>query len=169
MNALSCCRKAFSDKNGEVIKTERGKGYRFIGEIANGTAELAVDDSQVQKPVAVPSTQAKVILNSSERAPSKFISRKSFNVKWLSIYAIGSVISLILGHEVKISLIDSLLLGKTESYSLVRYDSCTYKGKVDNIKLGSATVVTLKGISIAINGDFKSVSFPSSLTESYCE
>ncbi|ELR64386.1 cholera toxin transcriptional activator [Photobacterium marinum] len=33
MNSVSICRKAFEDKKGEVIRTERGVGYRFVAQV----------------------------------------------------------------------------------------------------------------------------------------
>ncbi|MCW8329209.1 winged helix-turn-helix domain-containing protein [Photobacterium sp. SDRW27] len=33
MNSVSICRKAFEDKKGDVIRTERGVGYRFVAQV----------------------------------------------------------------------------------------------------------------------------------------
>jgi len=167
MNALSYCRKAFSDKNGEVIKTERGKGYRFVGVVdtesidnneGEGSAQPSLNTGQVL-------SQANGASNQPNHVRAGFDFQSMFNKKWLFAYLIGSVVSLTLGFYIH----EYLASKKVEDYSLVQYDSCTYEGKESTIKLGPSTVVTRNDVSIAINDKLTSVSFPSYLTESFCE
>lgn len=171
MNALSYCRKAFSDKNGEVIKTERGKGYRFVGAVDTESIDIKDGDDSAQ--TSLNTGHALSQANDSSNQPSHvragFDFQSVFNKKWLFVYLVGSIVSLVLGYYIHNFQTERLVAEKAGDYSLVRYDSCIYKGKERTIDLGPSTVVTRKSVSIAINNELTSVSFPSYLTESFCE
>lgn len=163
MNALSYCSKAFGDKSGDVIKTERGKGYRFVGIVDLYSSESESKDE-----------------NEHEGASGKAKSRtralrlnfaELFSAKWILVYVLSGVSCLLLGYSS--SVISKGYLGPQNAVddSYQTYDSCVYKTKNGDMKidLGAADVISTGGISIAINEKLESVSFPSEIVGRYCE
>ncbi|UTV28453.1 winged helix-turn-helix domain-containing protein [Photobacterium atrarenae] len=49
MNSVSVCRKAFEDKKGQVIRTERGVGYRFVAKVETIVEERFPSSENKQK------------------------------------------------------------------------------------------------------------------------
>ncbi|WP_017070333.1 winged helix-turn-helix domain-containing protein [Vibrio crassostreae] len=173
MNALSCCRKAFGDKSGDVIKTERGKGYRFVAVVDAYSTEQTLKEETEQKdesdikpePLREENTE-KTISN------SKYFDVSSlFSGQWIMKYAFSGILCFLLGYYGSAAAKAYRGPKNAEDYSYRIYDSCVYKTKKGDVKidLGSAHVISTGGLSIAINDNLESVSFPSEIVGRFCE
>ncbi|NUW70043.1 winged helix-turn-helix domain-containing protein [Vibrio coralliilyticus] len=154
MNALSYCRKAFDDKYGKVIKTERGKGYRFVGEIDSAQPEQVIEQ-ECLKPI--------------EKDTSSFVGK--LNVRWTIFYIALSGVCFSAGMYASATLKGFKGPDAAKDYSYRVYDSCAYISKSSGNRkdFGRSAVITNDGISIIINEQLESLSFPSNIAEVICE
>lgn len=154
MNALSYCRKAFDDKYGKVIKTERGRGYRFVGEINSPQeASALVEDAGEQ-------VEAK-----KHRLLEKWSTKKA-------VFYLASA-ALFFAAGIYSSVVFKGFTGPdaAKDYSYRIYESCSYVSKSSGNRkdFGRSAVITNDGISIIINEQLESLSFPSKIAEVICE
>lgn len=163
MNALSTCRKAFGEKAGDVIKTERGKGYRFIGYVESLSANEEESDA-----VALSGNQV-----SSEPSNQLLFLGMSFDLckkNWLTYYLASLLISIGLGYLTSFVIASYQENTRSKSFAYDSFEKCLYENPttLEVINLAPAKVVTANGISIAYNERYQAFSFPNTLLEQYC-
>lgn len=169
MNALSTCRKAFDDKNGSVIKTERGKGYRFVGVI-----ESISDANKVKAPTEVKaSTEVDdSIGHLPERRSLTAVGPLIRRIGWskLSAFLCLSSVSLIAGYTVSMYTHTVIQPNKFKGVEYLAFSSCRYQEPWTSqlIDLGASKVVTVDKVSVAYNDRYESFSFPRKHLEIYC-
>ncbi|KJY86560.1 transcriptional regulator [Vibrio neptunius] len=154
MNTLSCCRKAFDDKYGKVIKTERGKGYRFVGKIEQAQPEQVIEP-QYLKP--------------KEKQIASILSK--LNLRWIIFYIALAGVCFAAGVYASSVFKGFTRPGSAKNYSYQIYDSCAYiyASSGNRKDFGRSAVITNDGTSIIINEQLEALSFPSNIAEVLCE
>ncbi|GLT16668.1 hypothetical protein GCM10007938_04440 [Vibrio zhanjiangensis] len=79
MHCISCCRRALEDHSGEVIKTIRGEGYRFVGDIEK---YYPSDDAPTRTGCLVDNGLIRIDMNKHTNTPK---GRVNARIKWLAL------------------------------------------------------------------------------------
>ncbi|MBW3697756.1 transcriptional regulator [Vibrio sp. T187] len=144
MQTISICRKALEDKNGSIIVTERGKGYRFSGDVKEGRAEATQEIEQASEQVETKKSSKTLIIASLIFIASAVASHFTFN-------------------QINKSVNKSELV---ESY----YLTCTLDSdELSFNKLYNVTLYEYKDRKIIIDSEGKSLSFPREFEGVTCE
>ncbi|MDH5933389.1 winged helix-turn-helix domain-containing protein [Vibrio splendidus] len=167
MQTISICRKALEDKSGMIIVTERGKGYRFAGQVTQDK-ERALSKIQSQ-----PKQETKQPENS--KATDSIATENSTTETTAATKKTNSVLALIalfvvtagLSHYL-FSYLDRNSLGE----DLVGQHFISCKIESDEFTFNELFNVTLyeyKGRKIIIDNSGKSLSFPAGFKGVTCE
>ncbi|CAK2502913.1 OmpR/PhoB-type domain-containing protein [Vibrio crassostreae] len=172
MNTLSTCRKAFGDKTGEVIKTERGKGYRFVATVGNKSLDIRTTEEQGNDHAqSVDNAEAAIDLSSERKILTFGFNMHCIESRWVLVYTMLFFLSMLLGYA--LSGVNFIYHGpkQAKDYSFLTFSSCYYEDLVTSkVKiLGPSNVVTVNGVSLAYNETYDSFSFPYKLVDQYCE
>ncbi|MGF1755863.1 winged helix-turn-helix domain-containing protein [Vibrio makurazakiensis] len=143
MQTISLCRKALEDRTGEIIVTERGKGYRFSGDVTEGLK------LEVQKEQEVIIEQ-----NNSPKKNSIYLPIIFFLSVAISYFGISTVQE----NNNKESVLQTYYLSCT-----VEADELTFK------TLYNVTAYEYKDKKLIIDNEGKSLSFPSNFEGVSCE
>ena len=162
MQTISICRKALEDKSGMIIVTERGKGYRFAGQVTQDKEGAlrkiqaqAKQDSQ-QTLEAVPKEEAA----QETTNPAK----KSGNMLTLvGVFIVVALLSHYLFSYLDRNALAESLTGEHFISCKIETDEFTFK------ELYNVTLYEYKGRKIIIDNSGKSLSFPSEFKGVTCE
>ncbi|CAH6809574.1 Transcriptional regulator [Vibrio chagasii] len=162
MQTISICRKALEDKSGMIIVTERGKGYRFAGQVTQDK-EGALRKIQAQ---AKQDSQQTLEVVPKEEATQETTTpaKKSSNV--LTLFGVFTLVA-VLSHYL-FSYLDRNTLA--ESLTGEHFISC--KIETDEFTFNELYNVTLyeyKDRKIIIDNSGNSLSFPSEFKGVTCE
>ncbi|MCF7505526.1 winged helix-turn-helix domain-containing protein [Vibrio sp. L3-7] len=162
MQTISICRKALEDKSGMIIVTERGKGYRFAGQVTQDKQRaLSKIQSQLKQEAQ---QQAENIVKESTTTEKAVHTKKTNNV--LALIALF-VVTTGLSHYL-FSYLDRNSLG--EDLTGQHFISCKIESDEFTFKeLYNVTLYEYKGRKIIIDNSGKSLSFPSEFKGVTCE
>ena len=162
MQTISICRKALEDKSGMIIVTERGKGYRFAGQVTQDK-ERALRKMQAQpKPEVEQPTEASAqdSTTTEQAAPTK----KANNILALiTLFVVTAGLSHYLFSYLDRNSLGEELAGQHFISCKIATDEFTFK------ELYNVTLYEYKGRKIIIDNSGKSLSFPSEFKGVTCE
>ncbi|MEZ8689411.1 transcriptional regulator [Vibrio splendidus] len=172
MQTISICRKALEDKSGMIIVTERGKGYRFSGQVTQDK-ERALRKIQSQPKQETKQPEDSKAIDSI--ATDSIATENSTTEKTAATKKTNSVVALIalfvvtagLSHYL-FSYLDRNSLGE----DLVGQHFISCKIESDEFTFNELFNVTLyeyKGRKIIIDNSGKSLSFPAGFKGVTCE
>lgn len=162
MQTISICRKALEDKSGMIIVTERGKGYRFAGQVTQ-------DKERAQRKIQSQPKQETTQPESNTAPESSTTETLAATKKTNSLLALVAlfVVAAGLSHYL-FSYLDRNSLGE----DLVGQHFISCKIKSDEFTFNELFNVTLyeyKGRKIIIDNSGKSLSFPAGFKGVTCE
>ncbi|CAK2426251.1 winged helix-turn-helix domain-containing protein [Vibrio crassostreae] len=162
MQTISICRKALEDKSGMIIVTERGKGYRFAGQVTQDK-ERALRKIQAQ-----PTQQtAQPTESSIEESPTveKTAPTKKTNhvLALIALFVVTAGLSHYLFAYLNRNSLGEDLTGQHFISCKIETDEFTFN------ELFNVTLYEYKGRKIIIDNSGKSLSFPSEFKGVTCE
>ncbi|WP_286300405.1 winged helix-turn-helix domain-containing protein [Vibrio apostichopi] len=162
MQTISICRKALEDKSGMIIVTERGKGYRFAGQVTQDK-ERALRKMQAQpKPEVEQPTEASVqdSTTTEQAAPTKKANKA---LALIALFVVTAGLSHYLFSYLDRNNLGEELAGQHFISCKIATDEFTFK------ELYNVTLYEYKGRKIIIDNSGKSLSFPSEFKGVTCE
>ncbi|ROO50100.1 winged helix-turn-helix domain-containing protein [Vibrio crassostreae] len=162
MQTISICRKALEDKSGMIIVTERGKGYRFAGQVTQDK-ECALRKIQAQ-----PTQQtAQPTESSIEESPTveKTAPTKKTNhvLALIALFVVTAGLSHYLFAYLNRNSLGEDLTGQHFISCKIETDEFTFN------ELFNVTLYEYKGRKVIIDNSGKSLSFPSEFKGVTCE
>ncbi|CAK2089825.1 hypothetical protein VCRA2112O187_4750001 [Vibrio crassostreae] len=162
MQTISICRKALEDKSGMIIVTERGKGYRFAGQVTQDK-ERALRKIQAQ-----PTQQtAQPTESSIEESPTveKTAPTKKTNhvLALIALFVVTAGLSHYLFAYLNRNSLGEDLTGQHFISCKIETDEFTFN------ELFNVTLYEYKGRKVIIDNSGKSLSFPSEFKGVTCE
>ena len=161
LHSISSCRRGLEDRSGEIIRTERGVGYEFIGTVKKITCLSEVKVSQ-NEPLA--SEQKKTPQADKQRKLSPPKVGSSISYKAASVFAAAIVIGFFGTMLAKELLISSQYVAKT-------YNQCWYEptNNGERIYYQNPTVYQFDELSLMLDEQGRSVSFSNQSGVVNCE
>ncbi|ANW27123.1 hypothetical protein BA953_23680 [Vibrio coralliilyticus] len=155
MNAISNCRKLLDDKSGKIIKTKRGEGYCFVGEVEymHGVESGSKASSNVR-----------MIGNFSSIGLDLLYGSIKPSLLFISLF----LTSLTTMYFIMMSSKESL--ESAEHYLTSTFQKCSFYGKGSIERTYKfPRIYTFNGVSILIDEDFNSISYPTGFGGIHCE
>ncbi|MEZ8641669.1 transcriptional regulator [Vibrio splendidus] len=167
MQTISICRKALEDKSGMIIVTERGKGYRFAGQVTQDKERaLRKIQSQPKQETKQPEDNTATDSIATENSTTEKTPATKTTNSVLALIALF-VVTAGLSHYL-FSYLDRNSLGE----GLVGQHFISCKIESDEFTFNELFNVTLyehKGRKIIIDNSGKSLSFPAGFKGVTCE
>lgn len=167
MQTISICRKALEDKSGMIIVTERGKGYRFAGQVTQDKERaLRKIQSQPKQETNQPEDNTATDSIATENSTTETTTATKTTNSVLALIALF-VVTAGLSHYL-FSYLDRNSLGE----DLVGQHFISCKIESDEFTFNELFNVTLyeyKGRKIIIDNSGKSLSFPAGFKGVTCE
>ncbi|CAK1714916.1 DNA-binding winged helix-turn-helix (wHTH) protein [Vibrio crassostreae] len=162
MQTISICRKALEDKSGMIIVTERGKGYRFAGQVTQDK------ERALRKILAQPTQQtAQPTESSIEESPTveKTAPTKKTNhvLALIALFVVTAGLSHYLFAYLNKNSLGEDLTGQHFISCKIETDEFTFN------ELFNVTLYEYKGQKVIIDNSGKSLSFPSEFKGVTCE
>ncbi|NUW69490.1 winged helix-turn-helix domain-containing protein [Vibrio coralliilyticus] len=160
MNAISNCRKLLSDKSGEIIKTKRGAGYCFSGEVeyVESSPEQDVQDGNKNEDIS----SASIIQSYVVRTIKQDLTYDLLLFILLFISSLFVVSEFINKRANALESADRYLTGT--------YTTCNiFEQGVLKKSYKFPRIYTYNGISILIDESANSISYPENLGGIDCE
>ncbi|QFI38835.1 hypothetical protein FR932_13725 [Moritella marina ATCC 15381] len=156
LHAISNCRKALEDKDTQIIQTQRGKGYAFLGKVSPYSSKQSEDvDSKT--------------LAEAQNTPSNIkvsIQRHFLNTygRYIAAYLMMSGVSFMLWHTF------SSPWASAEHYYIEQFAECAFIDPETETEMifQDVTVYHANGLSLLIDIDDASISYQDDL-EVNCE
>ncbi|OQQ06931.1 transcriptional regulator [Vibrio splendidus] len=162
MQTISICRKALEDKSGMIIVTERGKGYRFAGQVTQDK-ERAL--SKIQSQPKQETTQPKNNTAPESSATETTAATKKTNslLALVTLFVVAAGLSHYLFSYLDRNSLGEDLVGQHFISCKIESDEFTFN------ELFNVTLYEYKGRKIIIDNSGKSLSFPAGFKGVTCE
>ncbi|MCX2757353.1 winged helix-turn-helix domain-containing protein [Vibrio sp. Sgm 22] len=162
MQTISICRKALGDKSGMIIVTERGKGYRFAGQVTQDKQRaLSKIQSQLKQEAQ---QQTESIVKESTTTEKAVHTKKTNNVLALiALFVVTAGLSHYLFSYLDRNGLGEDLVGQHFISCKIESDEFTFN------ELFNVTLYEYKGRKIIIDNSGKSLSFPVGFKGVTCE
>ncbi|CDT77841.1 Cholera toxin transcriptional activator [Vibrio coralliirubri] len=156
MQTISICRKALEDKSGMIIVTERGKGYRFAGQVTQDK-ERAL--RKIQSQPKQETTQPESSTTETTAATKKTNSLLAL----VALFVVAAGLSHYLFSYLDRNSLGEDLVGQHFISCKIESDEFTFN------ELFNVTLYEYKGRKIIIDNSGKSLSFPAGFKGVTCE
>lgn len=156
LHAISNCRKALEDKNTQIIQTQRGKGYVFLGKVSPYSPKQTEESD----------SRAKVETENISSHVNPSTERRFFNVygRYIAVYLMISGASFMLWHTF------SSPWTSAEHYYIEQFAKCAFIDPETEMEMifQDVTIYHANGLSLLIDADDASISYQDEL-EVDCE
>ncbi|UQV23293.1 winged helix-turn-helix domain-containing protein [Vibrio sp. J383] len=167
MQTISICRKALEDKSGMIIVTERGKGYRFAGQVTQDKERaLSKIQSQPKQETKQPedNTTTDSIATENSTTDTTAATKKTNSVVALvALFVVAAGLSHYLFSYLDRNSLGEDLVGQHFISCKIESDEFTFN------ELFNVTLYEYKGRKIIIDNSGKSLSFPAGFKGVTCE
>ena len=167
MQTISICRKALEDKSGMIIVTERGKGYRFAGQVTQDKERaLRKIQSQPKQETNQPedNTATDSIATENSTTETTAATKKTNSVVALvALFVVAAGLSHYLFSYLDRNSLGEDLVGQHFISCKIESDEFTFN------ELFNVTLYEYKGRKIIIDNSGKSLSFPAGFKGVTCE
>ncbi|MEZ8254054.1 transcriptional regulator [Vibrio splendidus] len=167
MQTISICRKALEDKSGMIIVTERGKGYRFAGQVTQDKERaLSKIQSQPKQETKQPEDSKAIDSITTENSTTeKTAATKKTNsvVALIALFVVTAGLSHYLFSYLDRNSLGEGLVGQHFISCRIESDEFTFN------ELFNVTLYEYKGRKIIIDNSGKSLSFPAGFKGVTCE
>ncbi|CAK2520018.1 cholera toxin transcriptional activator [Vibrio crassostreae] len=162
MQTISICRKALEDKSGMIIVTERGKGYRFAGQVTQDKERalrkiLAQSTQQTEQPTESSTEES---ATAEKAVPTK---KTNHVLALIALFVVTAGLSHYLFAYLDRNSLGEDLTGQHFISCTIETDEFTFN------ELFNVTLYEYKGRKIIIDNSGKSLSFPSEFKGVTCE
>ena len=163
MQTISICRKALEDKTGMIIVTERGKGYRFAGQVTQDKERALQKIKRRQESEEAEQQTASSNEENTNAETAAPIDKKNNLLTLIALFIIAAVCSHYLFTYLERNSLGEELIGQHFLSCKIASDEFTFN------ELNNVTLYEHKGRKIIIDNSGKSLSFPSDFTGVTCE
>ncbi|MEZ8116148.1 winged helix-turn-helix domain-containing protein [Vibrio splendidus] len=167
MQTISICRKALEDKSGMIIVTERGKGYRFAGQVTQDKERaLRKIQSQPKQETKQPedNTATDSIATENSTTEKTAATKKTNSVLALiALFVVTAGLSHYFFYYLDRNNLGEDLVGQHFISCKIESDEFTFN------ELFNVTLYEYKGRKIIIDNSGKSLSFPAGFKGVTCE
>ncbi|MEZ8357029.1 transcriptional regulator [Vibrio splendidus] len=167
MQTISICRKALEDKSGMIIVTERGKGYRFAGQVTQDKERaLSKIQSQPKQETEQPedNTATDNIATENSTTEKTAATKKTNSVLALiALFVVTAGLSHYFFSYLDRNSLGEDLVGQHFISCRIESDEFTFN------ELFNVTLYEYKGRKIIIDNSGKSLSFPAGFKGVTCE
>ncbi len=162
MQTISICRKALEDKSGMIIVTERGKGYRFAGQVTQDK-ERALRKIQSQPKQETTQPESNTAPESSTTETSTATKKTNSLLALVALFVVAAGLSHYLFSYLDRNSLGEDLVGQHFISCKIESDEFTFN------ELFNVTLYEYKGRKIIIDNSGKSLSFPAGFKGVTCE
>ena len=162
MQTISICRKALEDKSGMIIVTERGKGYRFAGQVTQDK-ERALRKIQSQPKQETKHPQNSTATKSSTTETTVATKKTNSLLALVALFVVTAGLSHYLFSYLDRNSLGEDLVGQHFISCKIESDEFTFN------ELFNVTLYEYKGRKIIIDNSGKSLSFPAGFKGVACE
>ena len=162
MQTISICRKALEDKSGMIIVTERGKGYRFAGQVTQDK-ERALRKIQSQPKQETKHPQNNTATKSSTTKTTVATKKTNSLLALVALFVVTAGLSHYLFSYLDRNSLGEDLVGQHFISCKIESDEFTFN------ELFNVTLYEYKGRKIIIDNSGKSLSFPAGFKGVACE
>ncbi|CDT23156.1 winged helix-turn-helix domain-containing protein [Vibrio coralliirubri] len=162
MQTISICRKALEDKSGMIIVTERGKGYRFAGQVTQDK-ERALRKIQSQPKQETKQPETNTAPESSTTETTAATKKTNSVLALVALFVVASGLSHYLFSYLDRNSLGEDLVGQHFISCKIESDEFTFN------ELFNVTLYEYKGRKIIIDNSGKSLSFPAGFKGVTCE
>ncbi|MCC4774624.1 transcriptional regulator [Vibrio cyclitrophicus] len=162
MQTISICRKALEDKSGMIIVTERGKGYRFAGQVTQDK-ERALRKIQSQPKQETKQPEDSTATESSTTKTAAATKNTNRLLALVALFVVTAGLSHYLFSYLDRNSLGEDLVGQNFISCKIESDEFTFN------ELFNVTLYEYKGRNIIIDNSGKSLSFPAGFKGVTCE
>lgn len=162
MQTISICRKALEDKSGMIIVTERGKGYRFAGQVTQDK-ERALRKIQSQPKQETTQPESNTAPESSTTETTAATKKTNSLLALVALFVVAAGLSHYLFSYLDRNNLGEDLVGQHFISCKIESDEFTFN------ELFNVTLYEYKGRKIIIDNSGKSLSFPAGFKGVTCE
>ncbi|MCK8085876.1 winged helix-turn-helix domain-containing protein [Vibrio sp. 1CM8B] len=162
MQTISICRKALEDKSGMIIVTERGKGYRFAGQVTQDK-ERALRKIQSQPKQETKHPENSTATKSSTTETTVATKKTNSLLALVALFVVTAGLSHYLFSYLDRNSLGEDLVGQHFISCKIESDEFTFN------ELFNVTLYEYKGRKIIIDNSGKSLSFPAGFKGVACE
>ncbi|WP_086775623.1 winged helix-turn-helix domain-containing protein [Vibrio coralliirubri] len=162
MQTISICRKALEDKSGMIIVTERGKGYRFAGQVTQDK-ERALRKIQSQPKQKATQPETNTAPESSTTETTAATKKTNSLLALVALFVVAAGLSHYLFSYLDRNSLGEDLVGQHFISCKIESDEFTFN------ELFNVTLYEYKGRKIIIDNSGKSLSFPAGFKGVTCE
>ncbi|MEZ8860035.1 transcriptional regulator [Vibrio sp. 10N.247.311.51] len=162
MQTISICRKALEDKSGMIIVTERGKGYRFAGQVTQDK-ERALRKIQSQPKQETTQPETNTAPESSTTETTAATKKTNSLLALVALFVVAAGLSHYLFSYLDRNSLGEDLVGQHFISCKIESDEFTFN------ELFNVTLYEYKGRKIIIDNSGKSLSFPAGFKGVTCE
>ncbi|MCK8074551.1 winged helix-turn-helix domain-containing protein [Vibrio sp. 1CM2L] len=162
MQTISICRKALEDKSGMIIVTERGKGYRFAGQVTQDK-ERALSKIQSQPKQETTQPENNTAPESSATETTAATKKTNSLLALVTLFVVAAGLSHYLFSYLDRNSLGEDLVGQHFISCKIESDEFTFN------ELFNVTLYEYKGRKIIIDNSGKSLSFPAGFKGVTCE
>lgn len=162
MQTISICRKALEDKSGMIIVTERGKGYRFAGQVTQDK-ERALRKIQSQPKQETTQPESNTAPKSSTTETTTATKKTNSLLALVALFVVAAGLSHYLFSYLDRNSLGEDLVGQHFISCKIESDEFTFN------ELFNVTLYEYKGRKIVIDNSGKSLSFPAGFKGVTCE
>ncbi|CDT87349.1 Cholera toxin transcriptional activator [Vibrio coralliirubri] len=162
MQTISICRKALEDKSGMIIVTERGKGYRFAGQVTQDK-ERALRKIQSQPKQETTQPETNTAPESSATETTAATKKTNSLLALVALFVVAAGLSHYLFSYLDRNSLGEDLVGQHFISCKIESDEFTFN------ELFNVTLYEYKGRKIIIDNSGKSLSFPAGFKGVTCE
>ncbi|CDT70656.1 winged helix-turn-helix domain-containing protein [Vibrio coralliirubri] len=162
MQTISICRKALEDKSGMIIVTERGKGYRFAGQVTQDK-ERALRKIQSQPKQETTQPESNTAPESSTTETTAATKKTNSLLALVALFVVAAGLSHYLFSYLDRNSLGEDLVGQHFISCKIESDEFTFN------ELFNVTLYEYKGRKIIIDNSGKSLSFPAGFKGVTCE
>ncbi|WP_052879509.1 winged helix-turn-helix domain-containing protein [Vibrio coralliirubri] len=162
MQTISICRKALEDKSGMIIVTERGKGYRFAGQVTQDK-ERALRQIQSQPKQEPTQPESNTAPESSTTKTTAATKKTNSLLALVALFVVAAGLSHYFFSYLDRNSLGEDLVGQHFISCKIESDEFTFN------ELFNVTLYEYKGRKIIIDNSGKSLSFPAGFKGVTCE
>ncbi|MGF1800449.1 winged helix-turn-helix domain-containing protein [Vibrio gigantis] len=162
MQTISICRKALEDKSGMIIVTERGKGYRFAGQVTQDK-ERALRKIQAQPKQDTKQPEDRTTTESSTIKATAAPKKTNSMLALVALFVVIAGLSHYLFSYLDRNRLGEDLVGQHFISCKIESEEFTFN------ELFNVTLYEYKGRKIIIDNSGKSLSFPAEFKGVTCE
>ncbi|UOE82073.1 winged helix-turn-helix domain-containing protein [Vibrio splendidus] len=162
MQTISICRKALEDKSGMIIVTERGKGYRFAGQVTQDK-ERALSKIQSQPEQETTQPESNTAPESPTTETTAATKKTNSLLALVALFVMAAGLSHYLFSYLDRNSLGEDLVGQHFISCKIESDEFTFN------ELFNVTLYEYKGRKIIIDNSGKSLSFPAGFKGVTCE